>query len=135
MNETCKLVQAAEHQRCLAMINNDSDALDALLDVDLIFSHATGAIDSKNAYLAKLKAGRIVYRRISWSEQNCITLTDGVVLSGRMTSLVEVEGKPKELDNRVLAVWRLAGSWRLLAFQSTPLISAAPLVGAAAPAS
>jgi Domain of unknown function (DUF4440) len=126
MNGIRNLVLAAENQRCMAMINNDSDALDALLDVDLIFSHATGAIDSKNAYLDKLKAGRIVYRRISWSEQNCLILIDAVVLSGRMTSLVEVEGKPKELDNRVLAVWRLAGSWRLLAFQSTPLIGAAP---------
>jgi Domain of unknown function (DUF4440) len=118
------VILASEKARCLAMINGDLKALDALLDEELSFSHATGAVDTKSAYLKKMKSGRIVYRWIDWSEQQIMILTDAVVLCGRMKSIVVVEGKEKELDNRVLTVWRLTGSWRLLAFQSTPLVTA-----------
>lgn len=126
MNAIRDVIAAAESQRCLAMLHNDLKTLDALLDDELRFSHATGAVDSKGAYLAKIKAGHIVYRWIDWSEQTFTILTDAVVLSGRMKSVVAVEDKEKELDNRVLAVWRFAGSWRLLAFQSTPLVTVGP---------
>ncbi len=124
MSSLREQILAVEKQRCAAMLNSDLKMLDGLLDEELCFSHATGAIDNKAAYMAKMKAGRIVYRWIDWSEQRIIILTDAVVLSGRMKSVVSVEGKEKELDNRVLCVWRLTGSWRLLAFQSTPLTDA-----------
>jgi Domain of unknown function (DUF4440) len=116
-------VLAAENGRCSAMLANDSDALDALLDPRLSFSHATGAIDDKAAYMAKMAAGRIDYLSIDWSEENVIPLgPDAALLSGRMTSQVRVEGVEKRLDNRVLAAWaRSDGAWRIVAFQSTPL--------------
>jgi Domain of unknown function (DUF4440) len=124
MNAIRDVILAAEQARCQAMLNNDSAVLDRLLDEELHFSHATGVIDNKRGYLAKIEAGRIVYRRIDWSEQSLFILKDAAVLSGRMKSIVAVEGNEKELDNRVLTVWRLSDAWRLLAFQSTPLINA-----------
>lgn len=123
-------VRAAEHARCAAMLANDAGALDALLDPRLVFSHATGQVDDKPAYLAKMAAGRIEYRSIDWSEDVVVPLgADAALLTGRMTSRVSVEGIEKRLDNRVMAVWSLGdrGSegarWRMLAFQSTPLKS------------
>ena len=116
-------ILAAEQARCAAMLANDATGLDALLDPRLCFSHATGAIDDKPAYLAKMAAGRIDYLSIDWSEERVIPLSpDATVISGRMTSLVKVEGVEKRLDNRVLAAWSLGdGGWQLVAFQSTPL--------------
>lgn len=116
-------VLAAEARRCAAMLANDAAALDALLDPRLSFSHATGQVDDKPAYLAKMATGRIEYRAIDWSEEHVIALGDGAaLLTGRMTSQVSVEGTEKRLDNRVLAAWAESGdSWRLVAFQSTPL--------------
>jgi len=116
-------VLGAENQRCAAMMANDLIALDALLDPDLRFSHATGAVDDKSQYLAKLQAGRIQYLAIDWSETHIRPFGEhAALLSGRMRSTVKVEGVEKQLDNRVLAAWTLAGSaWRLAAFQSTPL--------------
>lgn len=116
-------VLAAERRRCAAMLANDAAALDALLDPRLMFSHATGAIDDKAAYMAKMTAGRIGYLSIDWTEEQVIALApEAALLSGRMISTVRVEGVEKRLDNRVLAAWTWTGdAWRIAAFQSTPM--------------
>ena len=68
-------IKAAEKARCAAMLENDNGALSALLDPRLQFHHATGAVDDKDAYMAKMAAGRIEYVGIIWSEDNVITLS------------------------------------------------------------
>ncbi len=122
-DELAQSILAAERRRCGAMIAGDLAALDASLAKDLQFHHATGAIDDKPAFLAKMAAGRIVYAGLAWSEERVTALgTDSALLTGRMTTDVRVEGVEKRLNNRVMTVWaRQGGDWRLLAFQSTPL--------------
>lgn len=116
-------IKAAEAGRCAAMVANDPAALANVLDDRLQFHHATGAVDDKAAFLAKMAAGRIVYQGIAWSEEKVMALgDDAALLTGRMTTDVKVEGAAKQLNNRVMTVWSRAGTtWRLLAFQSTPL--------------
>lgn len=113
----------AEKQRCAAMLGNDVAALDALLDPDLVFAHATGAIDDKSAYVAKMAAGKIEYLGIYWPEAKVTPLGgQHALLIGRMATHVRVDGMEKHLDNRVTTVWANNGaSWRLLSFQSTPI--------------
>lgn len=113
----------AEKQRCAAMLGNDNAALDALLDPRLSFAHATGAVDDKAAFLAKMAAGKIEYIAIDWPESHVTALGDDhALLVGRMATHVRVDGVEKQLDNRVTTVWaRNAGAWRLLSFQSTPM--------------
>ena len=116
-------LRAAEQRRCAAMLANDNAALDAVLDPRLQFHHATGAVDGKDAYLAKMAAGRIQYMAIDWAEERVIDLADNAaLLTGRMTTDVRVDGVDKRLNNRVMTAWSLAdGNWRMVAFQSTPL--------------
>ncbi len=116
-------IRAAEQRRCAAMLANDNAALDAVLDPRLQFHHATGAVDGKEAYLAKMAAGRIRYIAIGWVEEQVIGLADNAaLLTGRMTTDVRVDGVDKRLNNRVLTAWALTdGNWRMVAFQSTPL--------------
>ncbi len=116
-------LREAEQKRCAAMLANDNAALDDLLDPRLQFHHATGAVDGKEAYLAKMAAGRIHYVAIEWAEEQVIGLADNAaLLTGRMTTDVRVEGVDKRLNNRVLTAWALTdGQWRMVAFQSTPL--------------
>ena len=116
-------IKAAEQARCAAMLANDNTALGALLDPRLQFHHATGAVDSKDAYMAKMAAGRIQYLGINWSEEVVIALGDSAaVLTGRMNTDVRVEGVDKALINRVTTVWsQNDGTWQLVTFQSTPM--------------
>lgn len=118
-------IKAAEHNRCAAMLANDNVALAALLDPRLQFHHATGAVDDKTAYMAKMAAGRIQYVAISWSQENVMVLAENAaVLTGRMNTDVRVEGVDKALVNRVTTVWSLNdGAWQMLVFQSTPMAS------------
>ncbi|MBP6581787.1 MAG: nuclear transport factor 2 family protein [Sphingorhabdus sp.] len=117
------VIKAAETARCAAMLVNDNVALAALLDPRLQFHHATGAVDDKDAYMAKMAAGRIQYVGINWSEELVIALGESAaVLTGRMNTDVRVEGVGKALINRVAAVWSLNdGAWQMLVFQSTPI--------------
>ena len=118
-------IELVERRRSAAMLAGDTAALDVLLDPRLSFSHATGQVDGKPAYMAKMAAGRIDYLSIDWSEQRVVPLGEAnALLTGRMTSLVRVDGVEKRLDNRVMAVWSLDDDgWQMLAFQSTPLKS------------
>jgi hypothetical protein len=116
-------IRAAEQRRCAAMLANDGEALAALLDERLQFHHATGAVDDRAAYLAKIAGGRIRYAGIAWEEERVTALApDVAMLTGRMVTDVSVEGVAKRLLNRVMTVWTKDGeNWRLVAFQSTPL--------------
>ena len=117
-------IKAAEKARCAAMLENDNGVLSALLDPRLHFQHAAGVVDAKDAYLAKLAAGRIQYVGISWSEEKVIVLADNAaVLTGRMSTNVRVEGLDKALVNRDATVWSLNdGAWQMVVFQSTPMV-------------
>ena len=122
-NDVLEAVTKAEQARCAAMLANDSEALSALLDPDLEFCHATGAVDDRAGFLAKMAAGRIRYLAIDWPERRVTALGgNAALMTGRMTTDVEVEGIKKSLRNSVTTVWRCAeGAWRLRAFQSTPV--------------
>lgn len=119
------VIKATEMARCAAMLANDNVALAALLDPRLQFHHATGAVDDKGAYMAKMATGRIQYVGINWSEEKVIALGhNAAVLTGRMNTDVRVEGVDKALINRVTAVWCLNdGAWQMLVFQSTPMVA------------
>jgi len=124
MNEELETaVRTAEKKRCDAMLANDGAALDKVLDERLMFHHATGAVDDKAAYLAKIAGGRIRYAAIAWAEEKVTPLAENTaLLTGMMITDVAVEGSMKRLNNRVMTVWqRAADSWRMVAFQSTPL--------------
>lgn len=116
-------IHAAEQKRCAAMLANDTAALETLLDPRLQFHHATGAVDGKEAYLAKMAGGRIEYLAINWDEELVTQLApDAALLTGRMITDVRVEGVEKRLNNRVITAWcNDADGWRLVAFQSTPM--------------
>src|SRR5688572_5243607 len=96
-------VIAAEKRRCDAMLANDGAALGEVLDPRLHFSHAAGAVDDRDAFLAKLASGRIHYVGLAWSEEKVTALAqDAAMLTGRMTTDVRVEGVDKRLNNRVI---------------------------------
>jgi hypothetical protein len=122
-DDFCAAIRAAERKRCEAMLANDGTALADLLDDRLQFHHASGAVDDKAAYLAKIAGGRIRYIAIDWPEERISLLASDVALmTGKMVTNVAVEGVEKRLDNRVMTVWTRKGDdWRLTAFQSTPM--------------
>ncbi len=115
-------VLAAEDARYRAMQDADLATLDRLCADELSYAHSSGVRDTKDEYLAKVRSGYYVYRRVEHPVERVAVLGDTAVVVGRMTADLDVDGVPKTIDNLALAVWtRASGSWQLLAYAPTSL--------------
>ena len=120
--EDARAVLAAEDRRYQAMQDADLTVLDALLADELSYAHSSGVRDTKDQYLAKLRSGYYVYRRIAHPVERVAVVGNSALVVGRMTADLDVDGTPKTIDNLALAVWtRSSGIWQLLAYAPTPL--------------
>jgi hypothetical protein len=115
-------VLAAEDRRYRAMLDADLAVLDELCADALSYAHSSGARDTKDEYLAKVRSRYYVYRRVDHPVERVAVVGDTAVVVGRMTADLDVDGVPKTIDNLALAVWtRGAGPWQLLAYAPTSL--------------
>ena len=122
MSDDVATVLAAEDRRYQAMIDTDLATLDEMLDDRLSYAHSSGARDTKDEYLAKVRSGYYDYLRIDHPVERVEVVGDTAIVVGRMTCDLTVQGTPKRIDNLALAVWaRTAGEWRLLAYAPTSL--------------
>ncbi len=121
-SEDVRAVLAAEDRRYQAMLDADLTILDALCADELSYAHSSGARDTKDQYLGKVRSGYYVYRRIDHPVERVAVVGDSALVVGRMTADLDVDGTPKTIDNLALAVWtRASGPWRLLAYAPTSL--------------
>ncbi|TFV77367.1 nuclear transport factor 2 family protein [Blastococcus sp. CT_GayMR19] len=117
-----RAVLAAEDRRYRAMQDADLTTLTEVCAEELSYAHSSGVRDTRSEYLEKLRSGYYVYRRIDHPVERVEVLGDTAVVVGRMTADVEVQGRPKTIDNLALAVWtRASGAWQLLAYAPTSL--------------
>ena len=117
-----RAVLAAEDRRYRAMQDADLTTLTEVCAEELSYAHSSGVRDTRSEYLEKLRSGYYVYRRIDHPVERVEILGDTAIVVGRMTADVEVQGRPKTIDNLALAVWtRASGTWRLLAYAPTSL--------------
>lgn len=112
-------ILALEARRYAAMLGNDLAALAALLHDELVYTHASGVVDTKASYLDALRSGRTRYLRVVQREQQVKLLDDVALVIGASHIDVEVGAQPKSLDLRSLAVWRATpAGWQFIAWQS-----------------
>jgi hypothetical protein len=120
--EAEKAVLAAEDRRYRAMQDGDLATLEQMCADELSYAHSSGARDTKDEYLAKVRSGYYVYQRIDHPVERVEVVGDAAIVVGRMTADMLVGGTPKTIDNLALAVWtRASGNWRLLAYAPTSL--------------
>lgn len=122
-------VLAAEERRRQALLASDLQALQALLADALVYVHSTGASDSKDSYLAKLRSGSLRYQALQFEDLQARGVGqagDAVVVTGRMVAEVLKDGQPRAVRSLFMTVWtRAPGTapvpWQLCAHQGTPL--------------
>ncbi|MCG5236174.1 nuclear transport factor 2 family protein [Xanthobacter oligotrophicus] len=117
------LIRDLEERRYAAMLDADIPTLDALLSDQLVYTHSNATVDGKASYLAKVADKYFDYLDIAHPEEQLILNGSAVLVIGRMTARVVVEGKTqRHLNNRTLTVWVREGeAWRVAAFQPTPI--------------
>jgi ketosteroid isomerase-like protein len=111
-----------DRKRMQAMTEKDVAALDALLADDLVYTHSSARLDTKQSLIANMKSGATVYSSIEPSDVKAQDLGDAVVLTG--AAWIKVVSKGKDLDFGVRftdAYAKRDGRWQMVAWQSTRL--------------
>jgi hypothetical protein len=115
-------VLAAEDRRYEALLGPDLPTLERLFHDRLSYAHSSGVRDTKDQYLEKIRNGYYDYARIDHPVERVDVLGNTVVVIGRMTADLTVQGTQKTIHNLALAVWtKDSGEWQLVAYASTPL--------------
>ena len=123
MSETdLEIVSVLEDARITAMCTQDDETLERLLSDDLVYTHSSGSVDTKETFLHSVRNGPVQYKTIERSEDSVRLVGDTALFSGRAAIHLEFGGHPVDLDLRYLAVWvQVDGTWRFEAWHSTPV--------------
>jgi ketosteroid isomerase-like protein len=120
MAENGQLIIDLDRKRMDAMARQDLAALGALISEDLVYTHSTARLDTKESLLGAIASGATVYRSVVPSEVRAQDLGDTVVLTGRAQIGVMSQGRPNSFAVRFTDVWsNKAGRWQMVAWQST----------------
>lgn len=77
-----QMIVDLDKKRMQAMAAKEIATLDALLADDLIYTHSTARLDTKQSLIANMKSGATVYSAVEPSEVRSQDLGDAVVLTG-----------------------------------------------------
>lgn len=115
-------IEARDAARVRATVAGDLDALADFFCDSLRYTHSSASVDTKAGYLENLRSGFYRYQGITNLERAFQVHGDTVLVFGDVQIDVVVKGTTKKVMSRYLAVWRReSGSWRMAAWQSTPI--------------
>lgn len=122
MNSEQSEIEKLEDERYAAMLDRDVARLDDLYDPELVYTHSSGTVDTKDSYIRGVQEKLWNYQSIERTEQTIIIRGETALVFNRVHMDIIIAGTPKLLDNRVVAIWSRAntGNWRFLALHSTP---------------
>ena len=116
------MIIALDKDRMQAMADKDIGKLKNLLCKDLIYTHSSARLDTKESIIAGMESGATVYTSIVPSGVKALDLGDSVVLTGEAQISVEANGATRSFGVRFTDVYQnQSGSWRMVAWQSTKL--------------
>lgn len=114
-------IRALERDRFRAMVDGDSEALDALLSDKVCYVHTNGKRETKQQFIDAITAGRRRYRQIEIQSQDVLPVGDATyVVAGRALIEMETNNGGLVFSIAYTAVQtHESGRWRLLAWQAT----------------
>jgi ketosteroid isomerase-like protein len=111
-----------DQKRMHAMAQKDIMALNALLSDDLVYTHSTARIDTKQSLIGAMESGATVYTAVVPSDVKAQDLGDAVVLTGVARISVMSNGRPNTFSVRFTDVYaNKGGQWQMVTWQSTRL--------------
>ena len=122
MSENGARVIALDKVRMQAMVDQDAAKLKNMICKDLIYTHSSARLDTKESLIGNMESGATVYKACTPSDVEALDLGDTVVLTGRADITIEAHGNPNSFSVRFTDVWQNQdGTWRMVAWQSTKL--------------
>lgn len=113
-------VIGADAERYKAMENRDLATLSRYLGDDLIYTHSSAVVDSKDSYVESLRSGKVVYKQTRRSDLRVSAYGCTAVMSGRGDFSVTVDGKDIDVQLRFTNVWvKNPEGWQMVAWEAT----------------
>jgi hypothetical protein len=115
-------VIALEKQRFTAMVSKDTAFLYKVLAEDLLYSHSTGEVDSRQSLIRSIGSGKLDYQQMELEGVESRVYKKTVILNGTMRLSVRSNDQVLNLKIKYLDVYRkIDGRWQLVAWQSAKL--------------
>lgn len=114
-------ISVAEERLRLAMLTSESDALDALISPDLIFTNHLGQVYGKRDDLELHQSGILKFHTLEPSETQVKASEQLAVVSVRMKVSGTYDGSPFAGNLRYTRIWCLSksDSWQIVAGHSS----------------
>ena len=107
-------------KRMAASVAKDYDTLNQLIADELIYTHSSARMDTKQSLIGNMESGSTVYTSVEPSHVVAQDLGDTVVLTGECAISVVSGGNPNSFKVRFTDVWTKRGTaWQMVAWQST----------------
>jgi hypothetical protein len=111
-----------DRQRMTAMAEKNIAVLQELLSDDLIYTHSSARLDTKQSLIGAMESGATVYTAVEPSDVTAQNLGDVVVLTGVAAISVTSGGKANSFRVRFTDVYaNKGGQWQMVTWQSTRL--------------
>jgi hypothetical protein len=117
-----QMVIDLDKKRMTAMAQKDIATLNTLLSTDLIYTHSSARLDTKQSLIGNMESGSTVYTAVEPSDVKAQDLGDAVVLTGSCRISVTAQGRPNSFSVRFTDVYaNKGGQWQMVTWQSTRL--------------
>ena len=111
-----------DRKRMQAMAAKDIATLESLLADDLVYTHSSARLDTKQSLIVGMTSGSTVYTAVEPSNVKAQDFGDTVVLTGECQIKVTANGTPNAFGVRFTDVYaRRNGRWHMVTWQSTRL--------------
>ena len=115
-------VIALDAQRMTAMSQGDVGTLNALISDDLIYTHSSARLDTKQSLIENMQTGKTVYTAVVPSDVKAQDCGDAVILTGVARISVKSGDNAMNFGVRFTDVWvNKGGNWQMVTWQSTRL--------------
>jgi ketosteroid isomerase-like protein len=122
MAGNAEMVIELDKKRMNAMAQKDIAALNELLADDLIYTHSSARLDTKQSLIDNMQSGSTVYNAVVPSEVKAQDCGSAVVLTGIARISVNSGGNAMNFGVRFTDVYaNRGGRWQMVAWQSTRL--------------
>jgi ketosteroid isomerase-like protein len=111
-----------DRKRMQAMAQKDIATLNSVLADDLVYTHSSARLDTKQSLIGNMQSGATVYQSVEPSDVKAQDLGDAVVLTGTARIQVTSNGTPNAFSVRFTDVYaKRNGGWQMVTWQSTRL--------------
>ncbi len=122
MADNAQMIIDLDRKRMQAMADSDIATLNAVLADDLIYTHSSARLDTKQSLISNMQSGATVYNAVEPSDVKAQDLDNAVVLTGVAHIRVTSGGKPNAFAVRFTDVYaNKSGTWQMVTWQSTRL--------------